>query len=144
MSPFFVPEQAQECPVAAHKLKAVLTNSWLTEPWPATPSENAYWLLEKVAVIFLSPFIEIVNGFVLPVASPVHPVKVNPSAGEAVTETLVFSLKVPPEVLTLPPSEAATARVNLVRIGVGTTASGIGLSLEQANRIKKQIGLVFP
>jgi hypothetical protein len=56
----------------------------------------------------------------------------------------VFSLKVPPEVLTLPPSEAATAKVNLVTLGVGTTASGIGLSLEQDNRIKKQIGLVFP
>ena len=58
----------------------------------------------------------------------------------------MFSLKVPPEVLTLPPSEAATARVNFVTLvsGVVTTASGIGLSLEQANRIKKQIGLVFP
>ena len=45
----------------------------------------------------------------------------------------------PPEVLTLPPSEAATAKVNLVTLGVGSTASGIGLSFEQANRIKKQV-----
>jgi hypothetical protein len=59
----------------------------------------------------------------------------------------VFSLKVPPEVLTLPPSEAAIARVNFVIVGsgVGTTASGIGLSLEQEliNRNKNDIRIVL-
>ena len=45
----------------------------------------------------------------------------------------------PPDISTLPPSEAATVKVNLVTVGVGTTASGIGASLEQANRIKKYV-----
>ena len=47
----------------------------------------------------------------------------------------------PPDISTLPPSEPATAKVNFVTLGSGvdTTASGIGLSLEQDNRIKKQV-----
>tara|TARA_B110000046_G_C12683876_1_gene269674 strand:+ start:354 stop:524 length:171 start_codon:yes stop_codon:yes gene_type:complete len=48
---------------------------------------------------------------------------------------------IPPDIFTLPPSEEATAGVNFVTLGSGvvTTASGIGLSLEQDKRIKKQV-----
>ena len=78
------------------------------------------------------------NGFVLPEASPVHPEKAYPSAGVAVSETLAFSLWVSPGSFTLPPSEAVTTKVKVaVGSGVGTTASGIGLSLEQDKIIKK-------
>tara|TARA_B110000046_G_C12615234_1_gene242501 strand:- start:32 stop:310 length:279 start_codon:yes stop_codon:yes gene_type:complete len=86
----------------------------------------------------LSLFILTLNGFVLPVASPDHPEKEYPSACVAVNETLVFSFWVSPESFTVPPSEAETTKVKVtVGYGIGTTASGIELSLEQDKTIKK-------
>ena len=84
--------------------------------------------------MFLSLVILTLNGFVLPEASPVHSKKVYPSSGVAVSETFVFALCVSPGSFTIPPSEEATVKVNVT---VGSTASGIGLSLEHDRIIKK-------
>jgi hypothetical protein len=56
----------------------------------------------------------------------------------------VFALCVSPGSFTIPPSEAATVKV-YVTVGVGSTASGIGLSLEQEliNRNKNDIRIVL-
>tara|TARA_B110000090_G_scaffold148393_1_gene162831 strand:- start:583 stop:861 length:279 start_codon:yes stop_codon:yes gene_type:complete len=67
-----------------------------------------------------------------------YPEKAYPSAGVAVSETLVFSLWVSPGSFRLPPSEVVTTKVKVaVGSGVETTESGIELSLEQDNKIKK-------
>jgi len=88
--------------------------------------------------MFLLLFILTLNGFVLPAASPDHPEKAYPSAGVAVNKTLVFSFWVSLGSFTVPPSEAETTKVKVtVGSGVGTTASGIELYLEQDKTIKK-------
>jgi hypothetical protein len=80
----------------------------------------------------LFPVIVTVSGLSVPDASPDQPVNSNPVEGVAVTTTVEFSLCVPLEGSTFPPSEAETDKV-YVTVGV----SGVGLSFEQANRIKK-------
>ena len=62
-----------------------------------------------------------------------------PSIGVAVIETVEFSVKVPPELLTVPPSPAITDNVKLFIVGCSWATVGCsetGDSFEQA-RIKK-------
>jgi hypothetical protein len=58
-------------------------------PWPTWTSAKVYSFAVKATAIDFAEFIVMVVGFVVPERSPLHPVKLEPSAGVAVRVTIV-------------------------------------------------------